>query len=341
LVLLLGFMWPARARAEPPDLVSLEWSAPPECPGLEAVQARIRKLAGSLRSATKPHANATITRSAEGGLHLRLVMRSENGVGERNIDGKSCNDLAGAAAVALVLLLQSGDAGESSDGGSDSTRGVDGQRPEGKSAAGAASSEQRSSEPPPAQAPSSAPTVPAHAASSSQRPRRFLLQLPAATLGIGPVPGLSFGVVAAAGVSFERWRFLAGGTLWLKRRASTSNGEQQYGADISHVTGQLLTCRTLGLSRFELGPCATVSVQHVSARGTGAHIAPRTAQATWLGLGVAAQARAHVSAWFSVLLGLGVELETAHPRLSLESVGDVQQLLPVAGTLTLGAEWYF
>jgi len=351
-LLLLGMSWPLRAGAEPNDLVSLDWSAPAECPRVEEVQARIRKLAGSLTSKAKPRANATITRTEEGGLHLRLVMQSENSTGERNIDGKSCNDLAGAAAVALVLLLQSGDASAQTELRADVPLDDEARRSERARAEQAraeqARAEQARAEQARAEQAKSAAGADSQSAAAEapadvddSRPRRFLVQLPGVALGVGPVPGVSWGVAGAVGVSLERWRLLAGATLWRKRQASASDGFEQYGADISHVTGQLLACRAVVVSRFELAPCATVSVQHVSARGTGAHIAPRTARATWLAVGVAAQARARVSSWFSLALGLGGELETARPRLSLESLGKVEQLLPVAANFTLSTEWHF
>jgi hypothetical protein len=341
-LLLLGLSWPLRAGAEPNDLVSLDWSAPAECPRVEEVQARIRKLAGSLTSKAKPRANATITRKEEGGLHLRLAMQSENSTGERNIDGKSCNDLAGAAAVALVLLLQSGDASAQAELRADAPLDDEARRSE-RARAEQARAEQARAEQAKSSAAANSQSAAAEASEDldDSRPRRFLVQLPGVALGVGPVPGVSWGVAGAAGVSLERWRLLAGATLWRKRQASASDGFEQYGADISHVTGQLLACRAVVASRFEVAPCATVSVQHVSARGTGAHIAPRTARATWLAVGVAAQARARVSSWFSLALGLGGELETARPRLSLESLGKVEQLLPVAANFTLSTEWHF
>src|SRR6185436_12485578 len=68
---------------------------------------RIRAIAGSLtQRESRLRADGTITKE-DGHFHLRLVVRDGELVGERNIVTDSCEDLAGAAAVALGLLLRS------------------------------------------------------------------------------------------------------------------------------------------------------------------------------------------------------------------------------------------
>jgi hypothetical protein len=331
-------MWPAPvlAQAPPPELVELEWNAPAECPRLEQVHARVRQLAGSRRSSVRPRATATITRTDDGEFRLRLVVHMDNVAGERNIGARSCNDLAGAAAVGLVLLLHAAATTEPDA--------VDTTPNQGRAAAGGASaSSATGDEPPPARGPRTIDTDTATNAGGSRpdelRTWRVLLQLPMATLGVGPVPGSNWGATMAGGVSYERWRMLAGGTAWLQRHASTSDGVQEYGGDIERVTGQLLLCRALLGSRLELAPCAGAYVHHMWVRGTGAHITARTAGTTWLAVGLGAEARWHATPWLAISLRAMGELQTARPRLALENVGDVEQLLFGAGTVTLGAEW--
>jgi hypothetical protein len=138
----------------------------------------------------------------------------------------------------------------------------------------------------------------------------------------------------------------AGAYCWGERvgfrnTPTSSSPFQEYGADVDRFTGQLLACRALLRSRLEIAPCAALSVHHMWVRGTGAHIAARTAQATWLGAGLGAQARLHARPWLAVTLGAFGEVETSRPRLSVENAGRVEQLLPVAATLNLGTEWIF
>jgi hypothetical protein len=315
------------ARAQPSEPVELEWNAPAECPRLEDVQARIRKLAGARRSSIRPHAVATVTRSGDGQFQLSLLVRTDDGSGTRKIEGKSCEALAGATAVALVLLLQSSEPKEEVD--------LDGSSPAGEEPdrnPSATEEAARVVEPPPPE-PQPAP--------QADRPRHVLVRLPAGTIGWGPVPGPSAGVTAAVGLQLERWRFLAGGTVWLDQHASRSDASQEYGGDIHRVTGQLQVCRSVAGAQLELAPCAGLYVHHLWARGTGAHIASRTATATWLAVALGVQARLHMTPWLAVVLGVGGEVETSRPRLSLEDVGRVEQLLPVAATMTVGTEWMF
>jgi hypothetical protein len=359
LVCLLGLFSPARVQAQKPDLVDLEWTAPPECPRLVEVQARMRKLAGSLKaSATPLRAEAVITRKDEGGLHLRLLIHAGNLVGERNIDGKSCKDLASATAVNLVLLLNSATplsqndlawhTAPSAEAAHDDTARDEASQDKSASSEPAAPTsaapETAISPPKPAAVAAAAQPTPARDASpESSSPRRWhvLVQLPLFAFGIGPLRAPSAGLAGAGGASFERWRLLAKGVVWFSQHPSLSSDFQPYGGDIDHLTGTLQACRALALSLLEIAPCAVLSWEHVSARGSGAHIAARTAASNWLGVGLGVQARFYVMPWLSLNASVEGELETSSPQLSIGGVGAIEQLLPVAATGTVGPEWIF
>src|SRR6478752_9162620 len=116
LISLLVLCRSTAAAAEPRDPIDLEWTAPAECPRVDAVRARLRELAGPRQPRSQTfRAEVTITRKPDGALHLRLLVRSGSLAGERNMDGKSCKVLAGAAAVTLVLMLHSTDPSTESD----------------------------------------------------------------------------------------------------------------------------------------------------------------------------------------------------------------------------------
>ena len=97
-----------RAVAQAPEALQLEWSAPPGCPSGDAVRARVRQLIRHTEAAdgSVVHAEGTITRRASGELHLHLLVRERELVGERHIESRSCRDLAASAAVALALLMR-------------------------------------------------------------------------------------------------------------------------------------------------------------------------------------------------------------------------------------------
>ena len=165
--------------------------------------------------------------------------------------------------------------------------------------------------------------------------------MPVGTLAIGPLREPSLGVSVAGGVALERWRFLAKGTYWLPQHASTTSELQEYGADIDRATAALLACRAVVQGRFELAPCAIVSLEHLWARGTGTHIAAHSPNATWLAAGLGAHGRLHLAAWLSLVLAVDGQIESSSPRLTLGGVGSVERLLPVAASVSLGSEWIF
>jgi hypothetical protein len=351
LVCLLALFSAKRANAQPTELVDLHWTAPPECPRLAEVQARIRKLAGALKpSGTPLRAEAEVTRIDDGKLHLRLLIHAGNLVGERQIDGKSCADLGRATAVDLVLLLNSATPVSQSDlvGPSPSETSPEATRDQGASTAPSTSSSAApgTTNSPPKSAPIANDASPkatdnANAALRAPRTWRVLVQLPVFAFGIGPLRAPSAGLAAAGGVAFDGWRFLAKGTAWAAQHASVTSDLEAYGGDIHRLSGELLACRALLGARFEVAPCALLSLEHVSASGTGTYIAPRPTATTWLALGLGVQARLALTSWLSVHVGVEAELETVHPELVLGGVGSLERLLPVAATGTVGPEWIF
>jgi hypothetical protein len=329
---LLVQLSPTNARAQQPEPVDLAWTAPAECPRIEEVQAGIRKLAGPRKSsALSLRAEATVTRKEDGDLHLRLVLHAGEMVEERNISGRSCSALAGATAVAVALLFRSGtlqaDDSHATTPVTSDTATTD--KPKGEAG--------RSSDQAVPQ-----PKAPNAAHSDAARRWHVLAPLPMGLFSVGPLRGPSLGIAVAAGASVDQWRFLARGSAWLPEHASaTNNDARQYGADVRRSALTLSACRALTHSRLELAPCATFSLQHLSASGQGAHIAAHTARATWVAVGLGAQARLHLRSWLSLLLGAEAELQTSRPHLFVDGVGPVETLLPVAATLSAGPEWIF
>lgn len=327
-----------RAQSEP---VALTWQAPAGCSSAEDVLARVRRLTQAAQLSDRQlRVEASVVPRDAGRLHLTLMLRSGGLVGERNIDGRSCDDLAGATAVVLALLLRSAEPLDSSD--------LDGPDPGDGAAASSpatAFSESQSA----AQAPSSAPVSnqapPAASLRAAQpertsSPRRWhgIVQVPLVALGVGPFPRPSAGFSLAAGASFERWSLLAEASYWLEQ-ALKSREQPAAGAKAQRVEAALRSCRAIPFGQFELAPCLRASVQHVWARGTGLHVASQTAQVTWFAAGVGVQARYHIVPWFSVFGGVDAQVETARPRLFINGVGSLGQLWPAAFTITLGSEW--
>lgn len=326
--------WSASAHAQPSEPVDLEWSAPADCPGLAEVQAGIRKLAGPRKlTALSLHAEATVTRKDDGNLHLRLVLHAGDMVEERNITASSCSALAGATAVAVGLLFRSGAIPTEDERGTLPSTGDQGT---GGTGGKPATTPDAPGPPPTTEPPTTKPEEP-----RTTHRLNGLAQVPLAMFGLGPLRAPSLGIAVAGGASIDQWRFLLRGTAWLPEHVSRTDDFQQYGAEVQRTSLTLLSCRTLLHSRFEVAPCATLSLAHLSARGEGAHIAPRTAQVTWVAAGLGLHARFHVVSWLSLLLVAEGELAGSRPELVLGGVGPVETLLPGAATLGLGSEWIF
>src|SRR3954470_14988709 len=100
----LGMAYPGRASAQSTAPVELKWHALEGCPSAETVLARVQKIAGSTRpTPNRLRADASITQPSDGVFRLRLEIEYGDLAAVRNIEGKSCNDLAGATAIALAL----------------------------------------------------------------------------------------------------------------------------------------------------------------------------------------------------------------------------------------------
>ena len=322
------------AGAQSPPLVDLTWNAPRGCPSADDVQARIRKLLPASFASANPiapplRAEATITRRQSGDLQLKLVLRAGDLTGERTITGRSCADLAGAAAVNLALLLGTRAPLSAADVGAAPGAGpVAGGEPTPPGAV-------VSTTPAPGSAPPKQTTA---SDASSTRTWRGLLGFPLAALDLGPLSQPSLGGAVAAGLWLDRWRILAEGNLWLRQKLSVTT-PLPAAANVDRIAATLRLCRTYPFGRFELAPCLQLSLQYVSARGTGPHIAPRTETSTWVAPGVGAQARFELSSWLGVLGSIDAAFASARPRIAVDGVGRVGQLGPAALKIALGMEW--
>jgi hypothetical protein len=383
---LSGGLLTARALAEPAGALTLRWQAPAGCPQQAEVKERIRALTGSTRpAATSLLAEGTITQTDGTHFHLKLITRAGGLVGERKLDASSCENLTGAAAVSVALLMRSpeplneGDltakplngATPSASATPSSAPSTSSSSPTGTTAdnaqaataaapatatrasaastgAGAQKGAQKQARPatkgdsensedpelPPSEIierPIRAPAV---------RRARVLAEIPLAVMSLGPLPKPSWGVAFAGGASFESWRLLLGGSVWLRQHV-VSEQSPGFGADIDRLTGTLRACRTLSDSMFEVTPCLTLSLEHISARGTGAGVTARSEQTNWLAVGGGAQGRLHLTSFLALLVGVDAQIETARPVISIDGVGTVQQLGYGAFTASLGPEWIF
>jgi len=331
--------------------IELKWSALEGCPSADSVLARVHEIAGTTRATPSTlRADAAITQPKDGLFRLRLEIRYGNLAAVRYIEGKSCKDLAGAAAVALALLLSSEEPLSQRD-----LAGTLGSAP-------AAPADNQDPNQQAAPAKPATPTSPAvhprttstDAGAEPGPPRRWhvLLVAPLAALSLGPMKELSRGLGVGAGISFDRWRVLAEAKWWASQQETISNvGE--YDVQFERFTVGARGCRSVAGSRFEFAPCVLMSVHHLSVSGSGPALVSRTDTATWAAAGVGAQARFLFASWFGIIAAVDGELQFARPEVSVSLPGPppqgshfpaqvavpVERLAPAAATLTVGFQW--
>jgi len=352
-----------RASAQNTAPIELKWSAIEGCPSGDTVLARVRKIAGATRATPNTlRAEATVTQPSDGLFRLRLEIHYGNLAAVRNIEGKSCKDLAGATAVALALLLSSEEplserdlAGTSAmaTGSGSSTTATGPATSSGNQEADAHATAQN--QPPAPPAPPVQPTPdnpPSSVELGAPRRWRVLLLAPLGALGVGPMQQASLGLAVGAGFSFDRWRFLAEGKLWASQHETVSHVDQAYDVQLSRFTVDARGCRFIWGAQFEFAPCALVSVHHLSARVSGPAFAPSgTPTATWAALGIGAQTRLLITPWLGVVAAVDGEVQLARPEVSVSpppesqlptsDLDSIVHLAPVAATLSVGAEWIF
>jgi len=343
-----GMTYPGRVTAQSTAPIELKWNALEGCPSADTVLARVHKIAGSTRATPNTlRADATVTQPSDGLFRLRLKIEYGKLAALRNIEGKSCKDLAGATAVALALLLSSDEPLSERDlAGSLPTTGATPSGSEEPNKQGPTPNQPETR--PRAAATTAAPTPSVEAGP----PRRWhgLLVAPVGALSVGPLQQVSRGLGLAAGASFDHWRFLAEGKLWAAQRETIGNLGNDYEVSLDRFTVGARGCRSLFGSRFEFAPCVLMSVHHLSVRGSGPSLVSETDTVTWAAVGIGAQARLFVAPWLGLVAGVDGELQLSRPEvgISLPAAGSpeptaipVEQLAPAAATISVGSQWIF
>jgi hypothetical protein len=372
-LMLLVLLAAAPAMAEPPPSIDIRWEAPPDCPQENDVRERIQNLLGSGRHDNHLRAEGTITRM-DRRFRLDLVVRVRDLVGTRSIEANSCEDLAGAAAVELGLLIHSAKSvsepsrsgtlpptfppARGSEPSSSRSDGMDKPSSQGKSDASpkertpaGAKSESKTDvekdktdvekdktdvEKDKTDVEKEAKTQPNQV--ESRWRWHALVQAPALEVGVGPLPHPAIGIGFSIGLEYAKWQWQLKGISW-QRQSVPAPGFPGYGTDVDRIGAAFWGCREFRSSWVGLSPCLTVGLERVSARGNGRNIVPDTQHATEIPLGAGAQGRLYLASWIRLLLAVGGEIELFRPQISIKGVGSVYQFAPAALSAAVGLEW--
>jgi hypothetical protein len=169
---------------------------------------------------------------------------------------------------------------------------------------------------------------------------QFVLRAPELRTDIGVMPKAGYGLGLGAGARHGAWRLMISGTAWLAQdyEASPFVG---YGAHFGRLSGQLSACRGFQFDRFELAPCASLTVDDASARATGVGISSTNPRTAWLSLGAGLEGLWSLGRHAALVFGVSGRVATSRPRFVSEAVGEVYQVGPAALGIVLGGEWRF
>jgi hypothetical protein len=339
--LISAWGWASLAHAAQP--LDLSWQAPAGCPQESAVREQIRALVPSaMLESAQLKAEGTITR-VDQRFRLNLRLRLGDIRGERSIESDSCSDLAGAAAVALGLLLQSATQPDGAPGAATESNGTS-----DKALSESSSSNGAKGEPAPAVAgqttstasPPPQRTTPVKEGSARPRNWHVVLRAPELGLDVGPLPKPSIGLAVAAGIGVQHWLF-AGSFQLPRSQRLVLPGASGAAADLEHLSAELWACRSWRAARLELGPCFILGMERLAATGAGEGVSPQSQQTTWLSLGAAALGRLYVVDWLAITASVGGKLQGARPIIRIDGLEDYRRLAPAALSCRTGLMWIF
>jgi hypothetical protein len=314
---LMSLLISGSVTAQPRSTVVIEWQAPQGCPQKKDVKEKIQKLLGTLQQDGPIRAEGAITRT-DGRFHLDLVLRAGELVGTRSIDSNSCEDLAGAAAVALGLLIHSADAEVSLP------------HPEPPPA-------------PPKPEKVSEPEIPPSDVSAPPQPGRTwraLVQAPLGALDMGTLEKPTVGLGIGGGIEYSNWQLQLHAVFW-REQETPSTAYPGFGANVRRNTAHVVTCRGYRSSWFGISPCFTLGFDYVSAIGIGKNVQASMSHAIGISAGVGTQTRIYLASWLRVLATVGGQFGVSRPNLSINRLGSVYQMSSVAFTVSTGFEWVF
>jgi hypothetical protein len=336
LACLLVTVCTSAVTAQPAARFDLTWSGPPGCPTVENVQARVDALLGGGRS---PSSFADVRASGQvervdNGFRLLLTMGVGSTPSSRVIEARTCDELAGAAAIAIALLarstMESASEPVSSTAASDGTPG-----------SSAPSGGDDAPPPPPPPKPDAAPSKQEDPPAKTSAGRlRLFLDAPIGLAGWGSLPATGLGLGAGVGVRWRALRVTARGELWQPQTEQISG----FASRFTLQSGRTEACLVSEMHGFELGPCLGAAVQRMSGEGASSAIfSARSKTSLWFaGVGgIFASVPTPGFAHLRFFGGASVLVSPSRPRFVIDQLGPVNEPALAAPQVDLGCEWIF
>lgn len=292
--------------SDPP--VALTWVAPPDCPGIDALRAEIRRVAGSVPPPEERlTADVTVQRGPGEKWQLTLATRTGTRAGERRLAGADCAELMRAAALVVALMINP----------------AAGQMLEAPAKPQAA--------PPPMAVAVALPTDPTDRQIAAGV--EFLL-------GTGALPSVAPGVGVRLAVKHGAFSGEIRGGMWAERTvASLSDGAT--GGSFRLLDVGVAACVSARRDR-RLSPavCAGAAVSRLSGTGYGV-TDPGAASAWWNAAFVEGSVRLRVTMRHGLRLAAQTLTSLGRPAFALAGVGPVFQPAWIWVRGTIGWEVIF
>ncbi len=331
LVNLLALGVPSVVAAQPAAHLALSWNSPPGCPTADDVQARVDSLLGGSASASSVadvSATGQVERSGSG-FRLLLTMGVGSAPSSRVIEARTCDELAGAAAIALALLARS------------TAEATTGSPTDGGGAVGSAPTA-------PLPAPPAAPPAPRDAKSTrrtesadgSASPLHLLIHAPVGLVDWGSLPSAGLGLGVAIGARWKALHVAVAGELWQRQTHELRGFSTRFGLQ----SGRVEACLTQRYGWLDLGPCLGGAVQRLDGDGVASEtFAARSRTALWFGGvgGLFASLRTPGFAPLRLFGEASVVVSPSRPRFLIDQLGKVHEPALAAPRLGLGCQWIF
>jgi len=267
----------------------------------------------------------------DSGFRLLLSM----GVGSttpssRVIEARTCDELAGAAAIAIALLARSTLSGASGSGSGETT------------SASAPTDRPDRSPPPPAPPPAPAIDTDTKERTTEARPAgvHFVIDAPIGGAGWGLLPSTGLELGAGLGIRWNALRVIVRGDLWQPQTDRVSGFDTRF----TLQSGRAEACLTQEWHGLELGPCVGVGVQRISVSGVSSTIfSGQTRTAVWAS-GAAGLFASLPTPGFAHLRFFGEAtalISPIRPRFVIDHLGPVSEPSLAAPQVDLGCEWIF
>lgn len=327
-VLLVG--WPSAVAAQPTARLALTWNGPPGCPTTENVHARVDSLLGGEASASSVadvRASGQVER-VDNGFRLLLSMGVGDTPSSRVIEARTCDELAGAAAIAIALLARSTFEGVSAPSTNDGTP--------------AASASDGHESPPPAPSPNLDPASSKNDPPTETSPAglRFVIDAPLGVAGWSSLPSAGLGLGAGLGIRWKALRATVRGELWQPQTDRVSG----FATRFTLQSGRAEACLTPAVHGLELGPCMGAAVQRLAGEGIGSEVfSAKSRTVVWVS-GVGGIFASLPMPGFAHLRFFGtasVLVSPLRPRFVIDQLGPVHEPALAAPQVDLGCEWIF